>query len=52
MPFLIAGLLTVMNPEYMRLLWTTRPGLFFIVTGAVLMIVGAIWARRTVKINV
>jgi tight adherence protein B len=52
MPFLIAGLLTVMNPEYMRLLWTTRPGVFFIVTGAVLMIVGAIWARRTVKINV
>ena len=40
------------NGDYMRLLWTTRPGIIFLVTGAVLMVVGTIWARKTVKIDV
>jgi len=52
MPFVIAGFLTLINREYMRLLWTTRPGLFFIAIGAVFMVIGTIWARKTVKIDV
>jgi tight adherence protein B len=52
MPFLMAGYLTWVNRSYMRLLWTTRPGIIFMVIGAVLMLVGAIWARKTVEIDV
>jgi tight adherence protein B len=52
MPFVIAAFLTLTNRDYMRLLWTTRMGWFFMVTGGVLMIVGAIWSSRTVKIDV
>jgi tight adherence protein B len=52
MPFLMALYLSWINWDYMRLLWTTRPGLIFLVTGAVLMVVGTIWANRTVKIDV
>jgi tight adherence protein B len=52
MPFAIAGFLTLINREYMKLLWTTRPGLLFIAVGAVFMIIGAIWSRKTVKIDV
>ena len=52
MPFLMALYLAWINGDYMRLLWTTRPGIIFLVTGAVLMVVGTIWARKTVKIDV
>jgi tight adherence protein B len=52
MPFLMTAYLVWINTEYMRLLWTTRPGWFFMVSGAILMVVGAIWARKTVKIDV
>jgi tight adherence protein B len=52
MPFLMALYLTWINGSYMRLLWTTRPGIILLVTGAVLMLVGTIWARKTVRIDV
>jgi tight adherence protein B len=52
MPFLMTAYLVWINTEYMRLLWTTRPGWFFMVSGAILMVIGAIWARKTVKIDV
>jgi tight adherence protein B len=52
MPFLMALYLTWINASYMRLLWTTRPGLIFLVVGLVLMTVGTIWARKLVRIDV
>lgn len=52
MPFLMALYLSWVNPTYMRLLWTTRPGILFLVVGLVLMVVGAFWSRKSVKIDV
>jgi tight adherence protein B len=52
MPLVMTGYLTLINPSYMRLLWTTRLGVIFMSTGIVLMIVGAFWARKVVKIDV
>jgi tight adherence protein B len=52
MPFLMALYLTWINGSYMRLLWTTRPGIILLVVGALLMIVGAVWARKSVRIDV
>jgi tight adherence protein B len=52
MPFLMTLYMMWVNPEYMRLLWTTRLGFIFLATGAVLMAVGAVWSRKVVKIDV
>jgi tight adherence protein B len=52
MPFFLAGYLVLVNRDYMELLWTTKWGVVSMVAGGVLMLVGAIWAKRTVKIDV
>jgi tight adherence protein B len=52
MPFLIALYMTLVNREYMELLWSTKGGLVFMGAGAVLMVIGAIWSSRVVKIDV
>jgi tight adherence protein B len=52
MPFLIALYLTWVNPDYMRLLWTTVLGWIMLGVGGILMVIGAIWSWRTVKIDV
>jgi tight adherence protein B len=52
MPFLLALYLTWINGSYMRLLWTTRPGLIFLVVGGLLMVAGALWSRKLVRIDV
>ena len=49
---LIALYMSWANASYMRLLWTTRAGLFFIVAASVLMVIGAFWSARVVKIDV
>jgi tight adherence protein B len=40
------------NPGYMRLLWTTRAGWIMIAVSLVLMVIGAVLARKVVKIDV
>jgi tight adherence protein B len=52
MPFLIALYLTWVNPDYMRLLWTTTLGWIMLGIGGILMVIGAIWSWRMVKIDV
>ena len=52
LPFLIALFMTWSNMSYMRLLWTTKPGLIFTAVAVVLMVIGAIWSSRVVKIDV
>lgn len=42
----------VVNYGYVSLLWTTGPGLFMLVGGIVLMIIGVFWMNRVVKIEV
>jgi tight adherence protein B len=51
-PFVITGYLAWISPDYMKLLWTTHLGLGFIAAGLVLMVVGALWARKVVKFDV
>jgi len=52
LPFLITLYVAKFNPGYMKLLWTTWVGLVMIGVGAFLMLVGVIWARKIVKIDV
>jgi tight adherence protein B len=52
LPPLLVLVLTWVNPEYMRLLWTTQSGWIMMGASVVLMIVGALLARKVVKIDV
>lgn len=52
LPFLIGLYIAKVNPGYMNLLFSTRLGWVFVGTGAALMAIGIIWARKLVKIDV
>lgn len=52
LPFVMGGLLTIINPEYMSILWHTPEGHKLIVTGLGMMIVGAFIMHRIVQIKV
>jgi tight adherence protein B len=52
LPFLMTLYVAKVNPAYIRLLWTTRPGLIMVGFAVVLMAIGIYWARRVVKIDV
>jgi tight adherence protein B len=40
------------NPEYISLLWTKQVGLIMLGTGGVLMVLGILWMRKIVDIDV
>jgi len=50
-PLMVLYILTV-NPDYMRLLWTTKAGWFMIVGGCLFMSIGIFLVRKMVKIDV
>jgi len=52
MPFVMALFLSVTNPTYLSLLYTTNMGLLMLITVTVLMIVGGIWLKKVVSIEV
>jgi len=51
-PFALSLYMVKVNPDYMRLLWSTRLGWVMIGIAACLMTVGVFWARKVVKIDV
>ena len=52
LPFVLIGTLMVLNPGYISALFTTGPGIGMLVLGAVLLLVGAVWLRNIVTIEV
>jgi tight adherence protein B len=52
LPFLIAGYLMMVNPKYLANLTETSIGVMAIGVAGILMIVGYVWMRRIVKIDV
>lgn len=52
LPIVIGLYLAVINPEYFGLLFTTRIGIVMLVTAICLEVLGVIWMKRVVKINV
>ena len=40
------------SPAYISLLWTTLPGIVLLVASCVGMVVGALWMRKVVRIEV
>jgi len=51
LPFVVGTVVTFSNPEYIRPLWTTMPGVIASVAGAVMMVVGWFWMRAVVRIE-
>ena len=52
MPFALAGLMNVFNPEFMSPLWTDPMGLTVIKYMLAMMAVGVVILRKIVKIRV
>lgn len=52
LPFVLGGILSLLNPEYMGALWRTPEGHNLLITGAVLLVVGFVSLSRIVKIKV
>jgi tight adherence protein B len=52
LPFAIALYMLAVNPEYISLLFTTQVGLFMLGVAGVLMVLGILWMRKIVDIDV
>lgn len=52
LPFVTAFMLNMMNPDFMRLLWTDPTGVDMVFIGLLLMMLGAAWMWRIVRIRV
>jgi tight adherence protein B len=52
LPIVIGFYMTLVNRSYISLLVTTRIGVFMLITGISLLVVGMIWMKRIVKIDV
>ncbi len=52
LPFVIAGVIFFLNPEYLTPLWTTFPGVIAVGGALVSMVLGTLWMRKIVNIEV
>ena len=52
LPVLVATWLFISSPEYMRPLYTTRPGEIMLVAAIGLVVLGALWMHKTIKIEI
>jgi tight adherence protein B len=52
LPFISAGLISLMNPGYLNVLFVDPLGLNILAGGGVMMVIGIFWIRRTVRIRV
>jgi tight adherence protein B len=50
LPFVLAGVISLVNPGYLNALFDSTIGKALVLVGAVLMTLGVIWIRRIVKI--
>lgn len=52
LPFVMGGVMTLLNPKYMAVLWTTPTGHKLIVTGIGMMLAGFVWMWKIAQIKV
>ncbi|POH60721.1 type II secretion system F family protein [Arthrobacter glacialis] len=51
LPFVMALMLMVVNPTYLGVLFTNPVGWVMLAVGAVMMIIGSLWMRKTIQIK-
>ncbi|CAG9245428.1 Flp pilus assembly protein TadB [Paraburkholderia unamae] len=52
MPVFTAGAIAFVNPGFLEVLWKDPGGVMMLQASAVMMVIGAIWVRRIVRIHV
>ena len=52
LPILLAGYIMIVNPEYLKTLTTTTPGIALSVSGSVLLVIGYVWMKKIVRLDV
>ena len=52
LPFVVLGMLMVMNPKYINLLWSDPSGMRMMWCGLGLMAAGVIWMRKIIRIHI
>jgi tight adherence protein B len=52
LPLLLAGYIMLVNPDYLKTLTTTTAGIAISITGGLLMVVGYVWMRKIVRLDV
>jgi tight adherence protein B len=52
LPFAVAGIINVLNPKFMAVLWTDPMGLKMIYAALTMMTLGILWMRKIIKIRV
>ena len=52
LPLLLALYISRVNPSYMKVLFTSRIGLIMLIGAGTLMVIGILWLRRLVRIDV
>jgi tight adherence protein B len=52
LPFCTAGLILVVNPDFMKVLWTDEMGLKMIGAALINMVLGVLWMRKIIRIRV
>lgn len=52
LPFVLAFVINIINPKFMRLLWTDPSGLKMIGAALLMIVIGFYWMRRIVKIRI
>jgi len=52
LPFAVAGVINLLNPQFMSVLWTDPMGLKIVYTALGMMLLAAFWMRKIIKIRV
>ena len=52
LPFALAAVINIVNPGFLRVLWTDPTGQKMIGFALVIMILGIFWMRRVIKIRI
>jgi len=52
LPFALGGMLLIVNPDYMRILWIDPIGVKLIWTALVMLSIGVIWQRKVIRIRI
>jgi tight adherence protein B len=52
LPFTVAGVMVVLNPEYIKMLWTDPTGMRLLWCALVMIVVGVFWLRKVIRIRI
>jgi tight adherence protein B len=52
LPFVVGGMMVLLNPEYIKILWTDPTGLRILGYALGMIVVGVLWLRRVIRIRI